>query len=629
VTFLKSFVLDTWAGLSHNAALGEGDLPPTGPELAPTWVGRRHHRRLQAYKLLAAYRNNVARWHLQFAGDKDRQLAHREYGDPELLVQQVRASLLGGTPKAAVPGADGQLPAEPTEDDAAKSGRSLSELKADWNELKGSVSDAVERQRWFDAQYTDERAAQKIIGCENNTVGLGDGVYVVSWSQEKQRVRVRTYDPGFYFDAPDDDSDDEFPNRVHLAWEFEKDQGDGTAKKFVRRITYERRPAPEWTPPYSDKPTRWRVYLTDATWALDDLRARHVDDFDLSRARYGVNDQGQRLQDYDLGIDFVPVVHVPCTIPESEGNPWGQSILVRVAQLLDDLARTDTDLATTSDLLGMPPIAVEGLMAPVDPATGEQEMMSYEPGQVWGGKVTVVDTSRSLDALLKRSEALFERLSVNRQVPQSVLGRVNLDNGRLAGITLMLSFGPFKTLINDMRLVREDKYRLLHRFWQRLAIVGGAFDGNNDTNGALPPGSEVMDVDLAFGPYLPTDLDSVKQLVVDLVINGVISKGTALRLLTEAGLDVGDLETEIKRARQEDFDGAKTLADATGSEKAAIDYLELDIEPPEPAAPVAPPGQPGPPPGQPPTPAGPGGPPTGRTPPAEPQGSGSGPATAK
>jgi hypothetical protein len=620
VSFPKRFLLDTWAGLSHNAALGEGDVPPVGPERAPSWVGSQNFRRLQAYTLLAAYRRNVARWHLHFAGDETARLSHREYGDPELVVQRTRASLLGGTPKPMVDGADGLLRAEPTEDDAARIGRPLGELKAEWNDDKSAVSGAVERQRWFDDQYDTEHAAQKVIACEDNTVGLGDGVYHLAWSQTKKRVRVRVYDPGHYFTVWSEfDDDDEFPLRVHLAWEYEKEQANGGVKKYVRRITHElvQLAAPKVYPYAPGEPSLWECRLTDGTWEFDDLKARHVDDFAADRARYNVNDQGQELRDYPLGIDFIPIVHVPNTIPEAEGDEWGESILIRVAQLFDDLARADTDLAKTTDLLGTPPIAVDGLVAPLDD-NGEEATLTYEPGQVWGGKVTVVDTSSSLDALLKRLDALFERLSVNRQIPQSVLGRVNLDNGRLAGITLMLSFGPFRTLIEDLRLVRADKYRLLHKMWQRLAIVGGQFEGNDDAPGALPRGSEVLKVDLAFGPYLPTDVADVKQLVIDLVMNGIMSRGTGLRLLVEAGLDVGDLDTAIKEARGENFAAAKDLADATGSEKAAIDWLGVKgIEPPEPPTVVQPAGGPGAPPespGQPPRGVGAGGD-TGQAPP--------------
>ncbi|MER5546504.1 hypothetical protein ACWDBP_34940 [Streptomyces sp. NPDC001233] len=48
-------------------------------------------------------------------------------------------------------------------------------------------------------------------------------------------ARVR---PGFYFPQWDDDQDQDFPARVHLAWELPKGE-DAGLKAQVRRVTYE------------------------------------------------------------------------------------------------------------------------------------------------------------------------------------------------------------------------------------------------------------------------------------------------------------------------------------------------------------------------------------------------------
>ncbi|MFJ5534004.1 hypothetical protein [Streptomyces sp. NPDC093261] len=53
-------------------------------------------------------------------------------------------------------------------------------------------------------------------------------------------------------------------------------------------------------------------------------------------------------------VDFIPVVHIPNTIPDV-GEHWGKSTLATVLQLLDELAATDTDSASASATTGTPP----------------------------------------------------------------------------------------------------------------------------------------------------------------------------------------------------------------------------------------------------------------------------------
>lgn len=561
-----SRVLDTYAGLSHNPQMGDGATAPT-QLLAHPWTGATNQRRLHAYSLLNAYIRNVARWYVTFE-DEDTRRTHREYGDPALIVQQIRSAILGGEPRPLVQGADGTLPDEPTPDDVIEGGPSFDVLHAEWEQARADVERAVERQEWFNDQFDRERAAQKIVSAETHAVGLGDAVYWLSWSNTKQRVRLRIYEPGFYFPAPSVD-DDDFPTRVHLAWEELDDNGN----KRVRRITHELVELPEpRTYPYApDTPSTVTCVLTDASWAYDDLAGRKVNDFNLRKATINENADGDPLDHYDLGIDFIPIVHIPNTAEESAGAMFGESALTRVAQLFDDIARNDTDIARTAAVLGAPILAVEGL-------TNEQAAeLEVEPGMIVGGKLTVVDTSHSLDTLLKRSEWLLQRMSVVRQIPESILGKLKPSEVP-SGIALMLSFGPFKQMIDDYRLVRRSKYQLLFKAWQRLAVVGGQLD-------------DVIPTDLAFGGFLPTDIQSVLTIVLELVRTGVISKATALRMLQEAGLAVDDVAAEIDAARREDFTGAQLLADALQTEDPAWEYLGLT--PPDQQPPITGPTPPG------------------------------------
>lgn len=556
----RQWIIDTWSGLSHKAALRVTGV--AAPSMAPSWVGSKHARRLDAYKILDAYLSNAGR--LLLTDDPKAMKERREYGDPELVVQTIRAAVLGGTPRPLVEGADGEPPAEPTDEDVVDGGPTLPELVAEWEIEKARIAAAVERQEWFDSAFDAERGSQKIIGGEDNAVGLGDAVYWLTWSNAKQRVRVRTYNPGFYFPSWSDE-DEDFPDRVHLAWEFEDDDG----KRFVRRITHQRVMVAARSLPYQDELSEWTVTITDATWPLEGIRSKHVHDFDFARATFNRNADGVELRDFDLGIDFIPIVHVPNTIPRDEAEPWGKSALLRIAQILDDLAENDTDTAITARLVASPPLTQSADV----PMAGK--VQSYGPGMILAGDVKLIDTSKSLTALLERNAQLLERLSINRQLPGSILGRVDQSQIK-SGLHLMLTFGPFRSMIEDYRLVRTEKFGLFCKFWQRLAVVGGELE-------------DVLPANLAFGPFLPNDLEAVKAMVVDLVKAHVMSRGTALRLLQEAGLDIESIDDELDAARAEDYEGALTVANAVNNDAAAAEMLDIDLEALKPAATPAPP----------------------------------------
>jgi hypothetical protein len=155
-------------------------------------------------------------------------------------------------------------------------------------------------------------------------------------------------------------------------------------------------------------------------------------------------------------------------------------------------------------------------------------------------------------------------------------------------VTLLLGMGPFRSLVNELRLTRDDKYALLFTFVQRLAIVGGGFvDGV----------SEPLDVRLKFGTYLPTDLKSVVEMVIEGLQGGVVSRASALKIVRDAGLDLDeDLAAELERIEHEDFAGAGELATALAAEEPAYEYLGRtapELPPPVKVETVPPGGAPG------------------------------------
>lgn len=514
----RELIIDAWTALDFKRLFAKNRIGQStqGPSLVPNWVGPHHLRRLQAYTLLRAYRENSSRFFLDFdeatAANANMRDDHREYGDAELLVQQVRAALIGDEFRITLPGANETDPADvdPT---------------------------ALARQDFLRDWADSQRFGLKLLDTELDAVGLGDGVYVMTWNARHRRPRLRTFDPGFYFPVYTDDlDDDEFPDTVHLAWELTPEDSP-PGKKIIRRITYRLSPVTPWRPKYAgpdDPPALFECLMTDATFEVDAFRA-DVEDLSIASARYRVTrditGQTVEVNDLPLGIDFVPVVHVPNTV--NLKDHFGKSAITSVLQILDDLSNADTDLQAASSTAGSPVLALQGS------SLGNQTKV-YGPGTVFetgDGKMSVLDTTNGVAAIIKYVEYLLDRLSTNSRVPASVLGRVDPAKIR-AGVILQMTFGPLTTLIEEMRLVRAEKYPLLLKFAQRYFVENGIL-------------SDVMDADVTFGSYLPTDKEQAVRNVVALLGAKAISLVTANKMLIEAGIPVADAATELARIVEE------------------------------------------------------------------------------
>lgn len=541
---IREKLLDAWAAMTYKPAFRNASTDSR----PPTWVPEDDERRLRAYMLLDSYRNNVSRlWLDNPIAERDR----REYGDVETIVETLVASILGEDVNISVDGA-------------------------------GQEGEAVDPQadalaEWFEQWEEDERPLLTIIEAEDDAVTFGDGVYEVAYDATKGRPRITCYDPGSYFPVLNPAEHEDYPERVHIAWQYETKGPTGEISQWVRRITWELvsvyfdHDLGEFVEvnqdlPWNDGPVQVTCVKSDGTWAWDELAERTVTDFSPDSARWAVNADGVPVRNLDLGIDYIPVVHLPNT-PNRKGH-FGKSSLVTVMQLLDDLQYADTDLALASRLVGSPPLSVEGDLVTSN-SNGEAgtKVRSYGPGMVISGKATYVDASRNLDALLKEKDALEARLSANTRLSETVLGKVSPADVP-SGFALELSFGPMKSLIRKMRLVRDEKYSLLFKFVARFAMLAGDLEESTD----LPK------VTLEFGSFLPTDRAGIIKDVISLFKEKLISRPTAVKILVnDAGLDIEDVEAELKAIAKEDFTGAKALADATGRDEDAQEYLGLGL----------------------------------------------------
>ncbi|MEV0438436.1 hypothetical protein AB0I84_11090 [Streptomyces spectabilis] len=589
---LRDLITDVWSWLDYKPAMADPRRAGGRNEwakLTGSWVPDEDLRRLAAYRMLAAYDSNQAGQLAAVTGDDETDLERRELGDASKLVDTALGYLLGSEQTITVAGAE-HADDEPSPEAAAAL----------------AVQDRL--RAWAEKELLPLRVQQ----AERTAILLGDAVYSLAWDPGKQRVLLRTWDPGLYFpEWPEDGEQDgaEFPARVHLAWELPEDERRGL-KARLRRITYELAPiapasrrgtakdgsplreyltvedggpaliagdvlTPEteaitrtypWAP---NRPSPWTCFLTDAEWDLDDLK--HSDvlyDLPMHKARYRVRSDGEVLDRLDLMVDFIPLVHLTNSIPAS-GEHWGKPTVATVLQALDELSATDTDSSGASATTGTPIIGLAGARLPIDRTTGQPLPVKVRAGTVWqlndNGRMDVLDTSAQLAELRARVDHVLDRIAANSRLTAAGLG--TLDPTALpSGYALQLALGPLDSLVAAMRLARNHKYAVLLRMVQRLHQAGQAEGW---------PVGESLSARLVWGPHTPTDRAAVLDEVVKGVGAGVLSVETGVRMLMDAGYPIDDAQKEIDWIQARAFDAAARLADATGDNAAVRLYLGL------------------------------------------------------
>jgi hypothetical protein len=601
---LREVAIHAWGWLRYKPVYTDDLGMPNRrafPEAAAMWVPEDDQKRLAAYKVLAAYDNNQAAELAEVSGDPYAR-ERREFGDPSVFVDTAMAHVLGREQTITVPGAehDGDTPTT----DEAMAAR-VQELLRDWAEA--------------------ELFGMRLQQCERKAVCLGDGVYRVAWDPGRARPTLRVHDPGFYFPViGEDDDGGEYPTRVHFAWELPENLQRGL-KRRIRRITYEldwirpatgsgvdengravRAPLPSPEPvdgeadplpppltvgdlynpdsgaitrqyAWNDEPSHVTCYLTDATWLLEDIKGPvDVDSLPLDKATFATRGDGEVLDHLDLLIDFVPVVHLPNTVPPAEEH-WGQSTLGKVLQVFDELAGSDTDSSKASATTGAPIVGIAGK------AVAAQQRYDIAPGKVFvlgeGGSITTVDTSKNLAELRDHVHDLQDRAANTARLPAVALGTIDPSQVP-SGYALQISLGPLDSLVASMRLARDHKYALLLKMVQRLYLAGQ----HPDWAGITPQPAR-----LAFGPYTPTDKQAVLEQVALGVEKRILSLETGVKMLMEAGFPIEDAQEEIERIQSRAFAEAVQLADATGDTGAVGNFLGIDLNPdPTPPTPQLP-----------------------------------------
>jgi len=232
-------------------------------------------------------------------------------------------------------------------------------------------------------------------------------------------------------------------------------------------------------------------------------------------------------------------------------------------QLLEDLARADTNAQKAADLAAVPMIGHSGSAGGDDLVVRAGTMIDLG----LDGKLSVIDISGALTAVMAYRHDLRERLSSNSRLPAEVLGMTKAS-GVKAGIILALSFGPMRSLVEEMRMARSTKYPLLLKMVQRMSVKAGYWSG------------DVLDAQVNFGSYLPSDQAAVIDTVTKLWAAHLISRQTAITRLVEEGILNVDIGAELESCESEDFAAALALLTATeGLDLAAVYELLHRVKP--------------------------------------------------
>lgn len=497
-----SETLDQYAPLNHIPQMGTDRHRYTH-----TWVPKHDQRRLSAYDVLSRFTANQA---ATLRENPTARETLREYGDAELLVTTARDLLLGET------------------------------------QTLRCASEKI--LTWLEDWATKERLTQKLLTLEQDAVELGDGVATIGWNTLKGRPVMRVHNPGFYFPAPVND-DDEYPSRVAIAYEWENE--DGT--KYVRRYMWELVPLEQSRPlAYGGTSEITCIYRAQDV-RLDSLikdRTIHSDALGKNQVSLLRDDNGETLADVDMGIDFIPVVHVPNT-PSTE-ETFGQSMLLYSTRAFSDIHDTDTDLALTAQN-----------SAPALTTSDDVGDLPGGPGAVWGGvDAKFVDTSKNLTALQSHLGMLKDRVAENTRVSKVLLGQVQ-PNEVPSGYALELGFHPSRNLLQSLRTVRDEKYPLILKFAQRLAATAQALPAE--------PAHAWIELGAALPADKPTAIDQVKEMRAAKAMSTL----TAVKTLQAAGFPIEDAEAEVEAIKNEWFAEAYDLVRATGDATLARNLLGL------------------------------------------------------
>jgi len=437
------------------------------------WVPDEHQRRLDAYTVLSAYTANLSSV-VRNIKEED----NKEFGDANFVCGALASSLIGDDIRIVAP----KYP---------------------------------EIETFFNDWASDELFFAEVAANEYKASNLGDEVYRLSWSKDKNRVKVTSFDPGFWFPQNLGKANEEH----YIAWEELNPANDET-EIYVQHY-------------YREKSGKGRpVIRFTAGWYK---KGRKPSFADLALVRYERDEANRELHNVDLGIDFFPIVYIPNIY--RQGYDFGESDLTGVWQVLDSLTNTYTDQSKNTDFMGLVQMYVElATFDKIPILTDGTKKIQMGEGNVIPGKAGIVDNSTINKALTDHQHELETKLYTNTMLGSLGTGAKTGSGDRTTGI-FMMKGGPLERFIWTKRLMRQPKYDRLLKFVARFTLLFGDPDSKKLFKGRGKTDLTKV-AHIQFGNILPIDqtalIDNVQKIIT------VLSDNDLKDNLKEAGLVINE-----------------------------------------------------------------------------------------
>ena len=588
--------IDIYSGFDHKHAPGGAELPQYLSEFAK--------RRLRHYQVAAAFHRSVSRRTLDPMSSKASDW--REFGEAGMIAERRAAAVIGDQISIRVEGADVDLPAEPIIGDepalpdtegepalvAIRQARYQAMLAAfienaedsiaEWEEQRSTQPRLQVRQDQLREWARRQRLEAKLRELQGELVQpLGEGC-VTLMAKQGEWPDITLWEPDAYHPVFPDGTLTEFPEKVHLAFEYTK-AGQLGEENWLRRVTWEMRDiilegdedgqlAPRTLLSRSEPVTRTCVYSDErwnlgdsTTWDENNLLESLDDPTETGEVEDPITGEMVPAVEVDLHLDFIPMVHFPRRMLSLHHH--APSMFVDAAQLLDTIGDCDTDATRASGFTGAPPILAKNVrVGPTDAG-----VIRYRPGQMFFGDeksdLKALEMGNALERLQNRGESLRDLMYSVMAAPKALVGRDSEQSRDQSGVARETAFTPFVQTIRDARLAADAKHDLLLEFVQRMAIESGAIEGD----------LEVYPASIELGSFMPNDLQHLIEMIVALAGQELMVPELAFRWLEDAGMDVGDIQILLEALQSRDVDRAEAIAGMLGR-KYGADYLSIPFD---------------------------------------------------
>jgi len=409
-------IIDQYSFLDNRTGI-PSDAMPFGVSIS--WVPEEHRRRLRAYTVLFGYLMNRAKlFRSSSAHDPDDLF---EDGDVEFICSALRDAAVGG-------GVD---------------------IHVDGGEKAAGQEKAADQQKRLKEWASQVNFDLKMMRNELKASALGDCVYWLKMDFDTGIPHLSTIDPGFVFLFFDERDENGRPQpRAVIAYEERETLSESRKRIYKREYIL-----------------KGEICMVTAGWysyeadnSLDDLKL----------IEYEKDSQGQDIASRDLDLPFIPLVWVPNMLLDDDH--FGISDIAFVLDLIDKIINAGSDLDRSAQTTGYNMLYNENPDAFMMTAAPELETsgsrisgrryMKAEPGMIFNGKIGVVDSSTSLDALLKYTEFLEEKLLKHTRLGKLLGAKVQAKE-IASGVVAKMFLTPLTWKIAVKQLSRRWKYGLL------------------------------------------------------------------------------------------------------------------------------------------------------------------------